>query len=49
MKMKNPSFEFTKKCAEEAEKLGDENGKRLLEGFRNMQESQFLKFTKTLR
>lgn len=49
MKMKNPSFDFTKKCAEEAEKLGDENGKRLLEGFRNMPESEFLRFTKTLR
>lgn len=48
MKMKNASFEFTKRCVEEAGKLGDPEGKRLYEGLKRMPEETFLEFAKNI-
>ena len=41
MKMKPAHFLFTKKCAEEAAKLGSEEGKKLFGALRHMKETEF--------
>ena len=49
MKMKNnASFEFTKKCAEEAEKLNNQKGIELYTGLKKMSREMFIEFTRQI-